>query len=76
MQSLREARLARFWTQEKASEYAQVSRITYVRWELGQAHPRLYNLGLLCQAFQMSPEELGFPLQPYNQQGRQPERSL
>jgi DNA-binding XRE family transcriptional regulator len=61
---LRAARIAKFWTQEMASEQAQVSRVAYARWELGLAQPRLYNLGLLCQAFQMSPEELGFSSSP------------
>jgi transcriptional regulator with XRE-family HTH domain len=57
---LRAARLRKRWSIEKASEHAGVSWRTYSRWEHGAQLPRLYNLELLCQAFQMAPEDLGF----------------
>ncbi|GCF06869.1 helix-turn-helix transcriptional regulator [Dictyobacter arantiisoli] len=57
---LRAARIQKRWSQERASEYAEVSERTYLRWEQGTQQPRLSSLDLLCQAFQATPEELGF----------------
>jgi len=45
---------------------AQVSALTYSRWEQGIQQPHPHNLDLLCKAFGMSPEKLGFEPSPYD----------
>ncbi len=57
---LRRARKQRLWSQAVVAEKAEISERTYMRWEQGTQQPRDYNLDLLCKAFGMSPEELGF----------------
>ncbi len=57
---LRAARQQRRWTIEKASEAVGASRNAYHRWEQGLQQPNMSSLNLLCEAFGMSPEELGF----------------
>lgn len=42
------------------SRRAGVDRVTYSRWEHGKQNPRMSSLDMLCQAFEMPPEELGF----------------
>ncbi|WP_338251503.1 helix-turn-helix transcriptional regulator [Dictyobacter halimunensis] len=59
-QKLRNARKQRLWSQAFAADKAEVSERTYMRWELGTQTPRGYNLSLLCQAFGMSPRDLGY----------------
>lgn len=54
------ARLQRRWSVEIASNKVGVSINTFNRWERGLQVPQLETLDLLCKAFEMSPEELGF----------------
>src|SRR5581483_7347411 len=57
---LEAARLKRRWSVEVASSKVGVSTNTFNRWERGLQIPQLETLDLLCKAFDMSPEELGF----------------
>ncbi len=57
---LEAARLHRRWSVEVASNKVGVSINTFNRWERGLQVPQLETLDLLCKAFEMSPEELGF----------------
>lgn len=59
-QQLRAARKAKRWSMQFASKQVGVDRVTYSRWELGEQNPHPSSLDMLCQAFGMSPEELGF----------------
>src|SRR6266480_7001042 len=59
-QKLRIARTRKHWTIEKAAEKVGVSWLTYSRWENGTQKPHPTTLALLCQAFDMSCEDLGF----------------
>jgi transcriptional regulator with XRE-family HTH domain len=54
------ARKARHWSIEVASARIGVSRVTYSRWENGHQEPQPGVLALLCQAFGMSADELGY----------------
>ena len=54
------ARKQRHWSQEEAAERCEVSRTTYIRWEQDGQYPRGYNLAKACEAFNMTPEDLGF----------------
>ncbi|MBA2395983.1 MAG: helix-turn-helix transcriptional regulator [Ktedonobacteraceae bacterium] len=53
-------RLKRRWSVEVATKKIGVSVNTFNRWERGLQLPQLETLDLLCKAFDMSPEELGF----------------
>jgi transcriptional regulator with XRE-family HTH domain/tetratricopeptide (TPR) repeat protein len=57
---LRTARIDRKWTAEFVSKQVGVSRITYMRWEMGTQIPRPTSLDALCSIFSLSPAELGF----------------
>lgn len=57
---LRSARKYRKWTMEFASKQIGVSRITYMRWEMGTQLPRHTSLDALCRVFSLSAGELGF----------------
>ncbi len=57
---LEAARLQRRWSVEVASNKIGISVNTFNRWERGLQVPQLETLDLLCRAFEMSPEELGF----------------
>lgn len=52
---IREAREGREWSQERLAEYAELSRVTVVRIELGVQSARLDHLYLIADA-------LGVPL--------------
>lgn len=54
------ARKQRHWSQEAAAERCEVSRTTYIRWEQDGQYPRGYNLTKACEAFNMTPEDVGF----------------
>jgi transcriptional regulator with XRE-family HTH domain len=54
------ARKKRRWTHEKISELAGISVVTISRWENGLQQPRDSTLDLVCNAFKMTPAELGF----------------
>lgn len=57
---LEAARLQRRWSVELASNKVGISVNTFNRWERGLQIPQLETLDLLCKAFEMLPEELGF----------------
>lgn len=59
-QRLRAARMSKRWSMATASEKVGVDRVTYSRWERGEQEPYISTLDMLCQAFGMSPEELGY----------------
>ncbi len=54
------ARKQKRWSQERAAAEIQIDRKTYIRWEQGQHTPQPGTLDLVCKAFGMSAEELGF----------------
>ena len=60
------AREQRNWTQEVAAEKVQVSRVAYARWEEQGIIPRLWSINMACEAFGMTPEQLGFRKYPSN----------
>lgn len=57
---LRLARLSHTWTIKRAAIEVGVSPQAYIRWELGTQVPHLSSLEMLCKAFRMKPDELGF----------------
>jgi transcriptional regulator with XRE-family HTH domain len=57
---LRQARKQKRWSIEKAAEEVGVSWLTFSRWEHGTQRPHPTSLDMLCDAFGMSPAELGF----------------
>ncbi len=57
---LETARMHRRWSITVASEKVGVSINTFNRWERGLQVPQLSTLDMVCKAFDMSPEELGF----------------
>ncbi|HEY4033324.1 MAG TPA: helix-turn-helix transcriptional regulator [Ktedonobacteraceae bacterium] len=59
-QKLRKARQQKRWSIEKAAEKVGISWLTFSRWEHGTQRPRPATLDMLCTAFGMSPEELGY----------------
>lgn len=59
-EKLRQARLRRGWSQERAAAEIGVERKTYIRWERGLNFPQPGTLEMACQAFGMSAVELGF----------------
>jgi len=63
-EKLRQARLDRSWSQEKAAAECKVSRTTYIRWEHEGQSPHGYNLTEACQAFKMTAYQLGFAKAP------------
>jgi transcriptional regulator with XRE-family HTH domain len=61
-QLLFQARMARRWSVTQAAQLIGISRSTYTRWEQEMQVPHDSSLTMACQAFQMSPEQLGFQL--------------
>ncbi len=59
-ENLRQARKKHLWTLQQAAIRAGVSFQTYIRWEHGTQKPHLSTLATLCNAFDMTAEELGF----------------
>lgn len=59
-EKLIEARIQRGWTQEVAAEKVRVSRVAYARWEEQGIIPRLWAINQAREAFNMTPEQLGF----------------
>jgi transcriptional regulator with XRE-family HTH domain/tetratricopeptide (TPR) repeat protein len=57
---LETARMLKRWSITVASEKVGVSVNTFNRWERGLQVPQLSTLDMVCNAFNMSPEELGF----------------
>ncbi len=57
---LRLARQLKHWSQERAAAEIGVDRKTYVRWENGLNYPQSGTLDLLCKAFDLPTEDLGF----------------
>ena len=58
--SLRRARLSHLYSIKMAARQVGVSQTTYIRWEQGEQQPHLVNLQMLCDAFGLPPEELGY----------------
>ena len=56
---LREARLARGWSQEELAERLGTTFVTISRWENGVTTPTLYFRPLLCEVFGKTMTELG-----------------
>jgi transcriptional regulator with XRE-family HTH domain len=59
-EQLETARMHKRWSVNVASEKVGVSVNTFNRWERGLQVPQLSTLDMVCRAFDMSPEELGF----------------
>ena len=59
-EQLEAARMRKRWSVNVASEKVGVSVNTFNRWERGLQIPQLSTLDMVCRAFDMSPEELGF----------------
>src|ERR1700738_3673430 len=59
-EQLEAARMHKRWGVTVASEKVGVSVNTFNRWERGLQVPQLSTLDMVCKAFDMSPEELGF----------------
>src|SRR5437588_11714249 len=59
-QNLRKARQQKRWSIERAAEKVGVSWLTFSRWEHGTQRPHPATLDMLCKAFGMSSEELGY----------------
>src|SRR5450631_4116509 len=59
-EQLETARMHKRWSVNVASEKVGVSVNTFNRWERGLQIPQLSTLDMVCRAFDMSPEELGF----------------
>ncbi|HEY5002278.1 MAG TPA: helix-turn-helix transcriptional regulator, partial [Ktedonobacteraceae bacterium] len=59
-EQLEAARMHKRWSVNVASEKVGVSVNTFNRWERGLQVPQLSTLDMVCRAFDMSPEELGF----------------
>ncbi len=59
-EQLESARMHKRWSVNVASEKVGVSVNTFNRWERGLQVPQLSTLDMVCRAFDMSPEELGF----------------
>src|ERR1700692_4837781 len=59
-EQLETARMHKRWSVALASEKAGVSINTFNRWERGLQIPQLSTLDQVCNAFDMSPEDLGF----------------
>ncbi len=59
-EKLETARMRKRWSVAVASEKAGVSVNTFNRWERGLQVPQLGTLDLVCKAFDLPPEELGF----------------
>ncbi len=57
---LETARMHKRWSITVASEKVGVSINTFNRWERGLQVPQLGTLDMVCKAFNMSPEDLGF----------------
>src|SRR6266496_340590 len=57
---LETARMRKRWSVAVASEKVGVSVNTFNRWERGLQIPQLSTLDQVCNAFDMSPEDLGF----------------
>ncbi|MGB8347620.1 MAG: helix-turn-helix transcriptional regulator [Ktedonobacteraceae bacterium] len=58
-EKLMTARSRKGWTQEEAAERLGVSAVTVCRWEQGETTPFPYNLGKLCEIYDMTAAQLG-----------------
>jgi len=59
-EQLRAARRRKRWSQQTAAEKIGIDRKTYLRLETSQTYPQPGTLDLICSAFGLSAEELGF----------------
>jgi transcriptional regulator with XRE-family HTH domain len=58
---LRSAREQKHWSMEAAAAAVGVAKTTYLRWENGEQRPHGSTLELLCRAFGMTDDALGYP---------------
>ena len=56
--NLKEARTSRFMSQIQLALAAKVTQGTLARWESGETYPSVQNLIALCEALNMSPDDL------------------
>ncbi|GLV60034.1 hypothetical protein KDH_68570 [Dictyobacter sp. S3.2.2.5] len=63
-QLLRQARRMRTWSQGDLAEHIGVAKETISRWENGVSRPQPQQLSRLCETFEMRPDELGYALDP------------
>jgi len=59
-EQLRVARRRKRWSQQRAAEEIGIDRKTYLRLETSQTYPQPGTLDLICSAFGLSAEDLGF----------------
>jgi transcriptional regulator with XRE-family HTH domain len=59
-EKLRNARNDRRWSIDEAAGRIGISRTTYIRWEHNEQNPHGSTLNMVCDAFKMTPEQLGF----------------
>jgi transcriptional regulator with XRE-family HTH domain len=65
---LRQARKERTWSQAELAELIGVAKETISRWEHGASRPQPNQLRKLCEAFDRKPEELGYALEPLQEE--------
>ncbi|GHO47486.1 peptidoglycan-binding protein [Ktedonospora formicarum] len=65
---LRQARRKHAWSQGDLAERIGVAKETISRWENGVSRPQPQQLNRLCGTFQMTPEALGFVLDPLEEE--------
>lgn len=65
---LRQARKERTWSQAELAERIGVAKETISRWEHGASRPQPNQLRKLCEAFDRKPEELGYALEPWQEE--------
>ena len=56
--NLKEARTSRFMSQLQLALKAKVTQGTLARWESSETYPNVQNLIELCEALDMSPDDL------------------
>lgn len=65
---LRRARKERTWSQAELAERIGVAKETISRWEHGASRPQPNQLRKLCEAFDRKPEDLGYALEPLEEE--------
>src|SRR5579875_3611975 len=73
MSALEIARHKQHWSLEEAAQRIGVDRATLSRWERGESKPRAVNLRQLCEAYGMSPQQVGFGDDDHLESGTQTE---
>jgi transcriptional regulator with XRE-family HTH domain/peptidoglycan hydrolase-like protein with peptidoglycan-binding domain len=65
---LRRARKERTWSQAELAERIGVAKETISRWEHGASRPQPNQLRKLCEAFDRKPGDLGYALEPLEEE--------